>query len=322
MPQHKNCRCFIEDTKHDARQTPRDGDVLYGSDSEVYVIVESVEDDLVQYHALDARDCTVLGTRRISLEQWQKMVAVYRDIKANLNPRSENEFKAKEYERESVMPCVQCNKKLTLEDDYIMNTEGDFCSKKCFEAHTNSEKHDQPEPKQAQKYKCDHCHREYPLSTMHASIMRDAFYCDDCYGRFPPIHGDGDAPQQAQKFDSAKLPLHLIPPEAIIGEAMILGFGATKYSERNWEKGMDWSRIFSAAMRHLWQWWIRAGADPETGLDHLFHARTCIGFLIAYSARNVGNDDRPMDTAAANLWELYPTLTKAWQREFKKGEEE
>lgn len=77
------------------------------------------------------------------------------------------------------------------------------------------------------------------------------------------------------------------------GIAAVLQFGAAKYSPRNWEQGMAWSRPFSALMRHMWAWWRGEKADPETGMSHLWHAGCCLAFLITYEQRRVGSDDRP-----------------------------
>jgi len=96
-----------------------------------------------------------------------------------------------------------------------------------------------------------------------------------------------------RKDDSGKLPYHLIAPELLEGTAAVLAFGAEKYAPRNWELGMDWSRPFSALMRHVWAWWRGEKADPETGFSHLHHASCCLMFLIAFEARNAGKDDRP-----------------------------
>jgi hypothetical protein len=95
------------------------------------------------------------------------------------------------------------------------------------------------------------------------------------------------------KFDQGKLGMHLLPPELLIGVSSILDFGAKKYAPRNWEKGMDWSRVFSSLMRHMWAWWRGEDKDPETGMSHLWHAGCNIAFLIAYEERKVGKDDRP-----------------------------
>lgn len=102
--------------------------------------------------------------------------------------------------------------------------------------------------------------------------------------------------QEVMKYDDGKLPVHLLPFDALEAITEILAYGAKKYSARRWEKGMDWSRIFRAALSHLWAWWLRKGNDAETGKSHLWHAGCCILFLIAYELRNVGKDDRPNDS--------------------------
>lgn len=80
------------------------------------------------------------------------------------------------------------------------------------------------------------------------------------------------------KHDTGKLPLHLLPTDALEEVARVLSFGAAKYSERNWETGMAWSRLYAAALRHLWAWWRGADRDEETGLSHLAHAACCVLF--------------------------------------------
>lgn len=102
--------------------------------------------------------------------------------------------------------------------------------------------------------------------------------------------------KEGQKKDSGKVRYELLPPELLEAVSEILTFGAKKYDDRNWELGMDWSRVFGALMRHLWAWWnpFTSSVDEETGKSHLWHAACCIAFLIAYEARGVGKDDRPV----------------------------
>lgn len=99
-------------------------------------------------------------------------------------------------------------------------------------------------------------------------------------------------PEAGTKFDQGKTRYDLLPPEFLDGTAQVLTFGANKYGERNWEKGMSWGRVFGALMRHMWAWWWGQGKDPETGMSHLWHASCCIAFLIAFEGREVGTDDR------------------------------
>lgn len=103
----------------------------------------------------------------------------------------------------------------------------------------------------------------------------------------------GPLADYAWKADAGKLPMHLLPPEFLTATAAVLDFGAKKYAERNWEKGLDWSRVFSALERHMWAWWGGESTDPETNMSHLWHASCCIAFLVAYEQRGSGNDDRP-----------------------------
>lgn len=97
---------------------------------------------------------------------------------------------------------------------------------------------------------------------------------------------------EGRKDDSEKVRLDLIPSELVFAVGSILTFGSVKYGDRNWEKGMKWSRVFGALMRHMWAWWRGDACDPETGKSHLWHAACCIAFLITYEARRVGEDDR------------------------------
>ncbi len=100
-----------------------------------------------------------------------------------------------------------------------------------------------------------------------------------------------------RKDDTGKPPHHLIAPEIQDALANVLAFGAAKYAPRNWERGMAWSRPFSALLRHMWAWWRGEDRDVETGMSHLHHAACCIMFLVAYEARVIGCDDRPKGIA-------------------------
>lgn len=104
---------------------------------------------------------------------------------------------------------------------------------------------------------------------------------------------------EGRKDDAGKLPYHLLPPEYLEGTVKVLAFGAGKYGDRNWERGMAWSRPFAALMRHMWAWWRGEVRDPETGMSHLWHASCCLAFLTAYEARAAGLDDRPSRLASA-----------------------
>ena len=95
------------------------------------------------------------------------------------------------------------------------------------------------------------------------------------------------------KFDTGKLRMDLLPPDALEAMARILTSGAEKYGERGWERGMAWSRPYAALLRHLLAWWGGQDTDPESGHPHLWHVMTNAVFLVSYEQRKVGEDDRP-----------------------------
>lgn len=97
---------------------------------------------------------------------------------------------------------------------------------------------------------------------------------------------------KALKFDGEKPDPTMIPQSAIMGEAKAFGFGASKYSRDNWKKGMDWMRPAAAALRHLYAWIAGEDTDPESGLNHLYHVKCNISFLIEYQEKGLGNDNR------------------------------
>jgi hypothetical protein len=94
------------------------------------------------------------------------------------------------------------------------------------------------------------------------------------------------------KYDQGKPRWHLVPPE-FEEVVKVLTYGAAKYEERNWERGISYNRIISSTFRHIFSWIKGERDDPETGLHHLAHATCNVLFLLTYEMRGmVEFDDR------------------------------
>lgn len=98
---------------------------------------------------------------------------------------------------------------------------------------------------------------------------------------------------QGRKDDQTKERYDLIPAMPLHELAKVYSGGAVKYTDRNWEKGIKWGRIFAAIMRHLWAFWRGEDTDPESGLHHAAHAAWGCFALIEYSRTHQELDDRP-----------------------------
>jgi hypothetical protein len=96
----------------------------------------------------------------------------------------------------------------------------------------------------------------------------------------------------AVRYDNGKEKFGLIPPGPLFEVARVYTEGARKYASRNWEKGMDWSRVFDASMRHMWKFWNGEENDHEDGLPHLAHAAWGMLTLLQYVQSFPELDDR------------------------------
>ena len=107
----------------------------------------------------------------------------------------------------------------------------------------------------------------------------------------------------AVKHDNGKARYDLIPPEALKGLAELYTLGANKYGDRNWEKGLAYSRVIAALQRHFEAWKGKEDYCPQDGQHHLLSVMWCAFALYTYQARRLGIDDR-VDMAPFYPWKI------------------
>lgn len=124
---------------------------------------------------------------------------------------------------------------------------------------------------------CPNCHMTF------TEKERTDLYCESCYRLISNV---------GMKFDSDKPKMELLDPYAIEQLAMVLTFGAKKYGAWNWAKGLSYSRLIGAALRHLFAFVKGEDLDEESNLPHLAHCFCCIMMLLAMTQRHSNLDDR------------------------------
>ncbi|NCC83986.1 MAG: hypothetical protein EOM03_07655 [Clostridia bacterium] len=72
---------------------------------------------------------------------------------------------------------------------------------------------------------------------------------------------------------------------------MAMEYGIAKYDRNNWKKGMEWSRLLDAGMRHGIAILRGEDIDPDSGNTHLAHMLGSIHMLIGNIELGVGTDD-------------------------------
>lgn len=95
-----------------------------------------------------------------------------------------------------------------------------------------------------------------------------------------------------RKDDGGKLRFDLIPAVPLEELARVYTIGAVKYADHNWRKGIQFSRIFAAMMRHGWAWLRGETHDPEDGQHHLASVAWCAFALMELEQTHSELDDR------------------------------
>ena len=113
--------------------------------------------------------------------------------------------------------------------------------------------------------------------------------CDHCntVGKIEFASPSSNPVNEGLKFDMAKIRMELITPEFMEEVGKVLTHGAKKYAPRNWEKGISYSRIIAAMLRHLYAFMRGERIDPESGLLLTFHLACNALFLLTYDKRGM-----------------------------------
>lgn len=90
-----------------------------------------------------------------------------------------------------------------------------------------------------------------------------------------------------------------VPLEAVAAGAASLEYGANKYSDRNWEKGLPWQQMIDSLKRHIED--FERGHDYDNGEDGSDLHQVCMimasaMMLSASVIRGIGVDDRLLAT--------------------------
>ena len=118
-----------------------------------------------------------------------------------------------------------------------------------------------------------------------------------------------------QVWGDKKLPVHRVPPAALLYTAMGIGEGADKYGPFNWREtpgGVEVLTYYAGCVRHLQAWFDGEDIDPDSaeGKPHLAGAISSLAILIDAIASGCAIDNRPPKGGAPKLLESGARITK------------
>jgi uncharacterized HAD superfamily protein len=95
------------------------------------------------------------------------------------------------------------------------------------------------------------------------------------------------------RYNEGKTRLDLITPFPEEQQGKVMTGGSIKYLERNWERGMRWSKVIASLKRHLLAVEYGEDYDKESGQLHSAHIAVNANFLTQYYKTYPEGDDRP-----------------------------
>lgn len=124
-------------------------------------------------------------------------------------------------------------------------------------------------------------------------------YPGDWKDKAPPHKDSAAARPRTEKDTAGKPPVSRVPAVAEVQEALVFGFGSTKYSWDGYKATPPtYHDVLSAIKRHVGRFADGEDLDPESGLSHVAHARCNTAILLWMIANRPDKDNRNGKEAA------------------------
>lgn len=91
--------------------------------------------------------------------------------------------------------------------------------------------------------------------------------------------GEEKIKEEAMRFNNGKTRWSLVDFSSIEDLANVLEFGAEKYDDHNWKKGLKSTEVVESLLRHTFSYLNGEDLDPESGLPHTGHMMCNVMFL-------------------------------------------
>ena len=106
------------------------------------------------------------------------------------------------------------------------------------------------------------------------------------------------SPTEGARFNAGKPRWDLLPAGALSELVNVFSFGAYKYDDDNWRKGLKYRDCLRAILSHTFKWVAGERCDPESGCHHLAHAAwNCLVLVEFDLIGRTDLDNRPQGTA-------------------------
>jgi len=84
-----------------------------------------------------------------------------------------------------------------------------------------------------------------------------------------------------ERKNEGKLKWSLVPMKALEPLVRVLMFGAKKYDDHNWKKGLKYTETLESMQRHMNSFADGVDKDEESGIEHVGHIM-CNAMFLSY----------------------------------------
>lgn len=110
----------------------------------------------------------------------------------------------------------------------------------------------------------------------------------------PPDESEYENPKD--RVGIKKVPMHLVPVQAMLAEGEALYDGAVKYGAYNWREKQISACVYASAIeRHMLKWWDGQNIEIDSGIHHVGHAKATAAILLDVQAIDIMVDDRDVN---------------------------
>lgn len=100
------------------------------------------------------------------------------------------------------------------------------------------------------------------------------------------------------RYNEGKRRWSLVDFQSLEGMVKVLEFGAEKYDDHNWKKGLKTTEVSESLMRHLFAYLSGEDKDPESELRHIDHI-LCNALFLSYMDLNKPEFDSREDVSTS-----------------------
>lgn len=90
-----------------------------------------------------------------------------------------------------------------------------------------------------------------------------------------------DVEEKGLRYNDGKPRWSLVDFDSLEDMVRVLEYGAEKYYDDNWKKGLETREVVESMMRHIFAYLRGEDTDPESGLSHTGHIM-CNAMFLSY----------------------------------------